>query len=115
MRLQEAVDQGPFLLFGLRKHGEFPSANLCNGGIISPKHYPTLRADGVLHAYIFKSLEVRFSATSGRHPAHIPGTREAIAALGFRTPEIVLPLGSVLRLSHGALAPALRTRAHLAH
>src|SRR5918995_7204611 len=36
---QEAVDQGPVLLFGLRRQGGFPSADLCNGGIRSPKLY----------------------------------------------------------------------------
>jgi hypothetical protein len=34
------VDQGPVLLFGLRRHGRFPSADLCNRGIISSKLYP---------------------------------------------------------------------------
>src|SRR3712207_3181577 len=40
MSFQEAAGQGPVVLFGLRRHGVFPSADLCNGGIISPKLYP---------------------------------------------------------------------------
>src|SRR5215210_9111051 len=107
MRLQKAVDQGLVFLFGLRKHGGFPSANLCNGGIISPKLYPNHHADGVLHAYVPReSSEVKISATHIQRRAHIPGTREAIAALGFRPPEIGLLLVPALRLSHGAPAPA---------
>src|SRR5215217_4974346 len=98
---QEAVDQGPVLLFDLRRHGGFPSTDLCNGASYPRSSIRSSRQpehSGIMHP---KPPKVEFLATRIQQCAHIPGTRKSIAALGFRTPEIGLLLSPVLRLRLG--------------
>src|SRR5215217_3444854 len=104
MRLQEAVDQGPVLLFELRRHDGFPSTDLCNGASHPRRCFRSITQmeySGLMHP----SLQTyNFLATRIQQRAHIPGTRESVAALRFRISEIGLLIGPELR--HATLAPA---------